>query len=147
MASLKVTFLGHASFRFESDAETVVYYDPWLTGNPVAAITLDDVKRADIVVVSHGHNDHIRDAFDICARTRATLVCGNETSLVATRYGMQRDKDALPLNPGGSVRVADVRVRLVQAVHASGSLSPNLKLGAPVEMRTSGQTAAPAVSS
>ena len=57
MASVKITFIGHASFRFESE-KSVTYFDPWLDSNPTAEMTLGQIKKADIVIASHGHRDH-----------------------------------------------------------------------------------------
>ena len=133
MAHVKVTYIGHASFRMVSEEGTTIYYDPWLDENPVACIKRDDIDRADIVVASHGHNDHVRDAFEICERTNATFVGNYEMCLVAQAHGLELGKRAFALNPGGSTDLADVRITLVQAFHNSGSLSPNLAWGAPPE--------------
>ena len=67
---MKVTYLGHASFKVESDGKTV-YVDPWLNG-PTSPISVDDVDKADIVLVTHDHGDHgYPEAVEICKRTGA----------------------------------------------------------------------------
>jgi L-ascorbate metabolism protein UlaG (beta-lactamase superfamily) len=131
MASVKITYIGHASFRFESERGTVIYYDPWLDENPIATMSREDVDHADIVIVSHGHNDHMRDAFEVCGRTGATFVGNYESCLIAQAHGLEIGDRAVPLNPGGSATVGDTRITLVQAFHAAGSVSPNLALGPP----------------
>ncbi|MFW9810142.1 MAG: MBL fold metallo-hydrolase, partial [Candidatus Thorarchaeota archaeon] len=74
---MKVTFLGHASFKIEEDGKTV-YIDPWLTG-PTSPITIDDVDTADIVLITHDHTDHgFVEGRDICKRTGAVFVALNE---------------------------------------------------------------------
>ncbi|GIX07678.1 MAG: metal-dependent hydrolase [Candidatus Poribacteria bacterium] len=133
MASVEITYIGHASFRFVSEEGTTIYIDPWLDGNPLAAIGLDAVKRADLVVVTHGHNDHIRHAFEICQKTGAAFVGNYEAALVARAHGLDPARQVVGLNPGGSAAFRDVRITLTQAVHASGSLSPNLIYGPPPE--------------
>ena len=62
MASVKITFIGHASFRFESD-KSVTYFDAWFDDNPTAKMKLSQVRKADIAIASHGHGDHIGDGF------------------------------------------------------------------------------------
>ena len=102
MASAKITFLGHASFRFESEKGTVVFFDTWLDENPTARLKVSQVRKADIVIASHGHNDHVGDSFAICKRTRARFVGNYEMCLVAEAHGLKLGSRAVPLNPGGS---------------------------------------------
>lgn len=119
MASIKIDFLGHASFRLESDG-TVIYFDPWLDDNPACALSVDDVTRADIVIATHGHIDHIGDSFAIAKKTGATFVGSYEMCVVAEQvigYALD-DEQALPLNPGGTGRVKNVAITLVQAHHS-----------------------------
>lgn len=128
MASLKITFLGHASFRLESN-RSVTYFDAWLDNNPTAKAKVAQIKKADIVVATHGHNDHIGDSYEICKRTRAKFVGNYELCAVAEQaHGLKMGARALPMNPGGSVKVKDVRLTMTQA-HHSQSLSPNVTGG------------------
>ncbi|MHA1575890.1 MAG: MBL fold metallo-hydrolase, partial [Candidatus Thorarchaeota archaeon] len=53
---MKVTFLGHAAFKIESDGKTV-FIDPWLSG-PTSSMKTDEVENADICLVTHDHGDH-----------------------------------------------------------------------------------------
>jgi L-ascorbate metabolism protein UlaG (beta-lactamase superfamily) len=132
MPSLTITLLGHASFRFEPDAGPVIYFDPWLDGNPTCRLGVADVDRADIVVATHGHNDHIGDSFALCERTGATFVGNYELCLVAARHGLEVGKRAMPFNPGGTLALDGVRITATQAFH-SLSMSPRQNLGAPPE--------------
>ena len=132
MATAKITYLGHASFRFESQKGTVIYFDPWLDANPTATLKVAQVRKADIVIASHGHNDHVADAFELCRRTKAKFVGNYELCLVAQEHGLKLGSRALPMNPGGTVKVKDVSITMTQAIH-SQSLSPNLSKGAPPE--------------
>ncbi len=117
---MKVTFLGHASFKIEEDGK-IVYVDPWLTG-PTSPITVDDVDKADIVLVTHDHGDHgYAEALGICKNTGATFVAINE---LAHKAGSQGVKDIHTLNIGGSVNIGGVVVTLVQAFHSSGVGAP-----------------------
>ncbi len=117
---MKVTFLGHASFKIEEDGKTV-YVDPWLTG-PTSPITIDDVDKADIVLVTHDHTDHgFVEGRDICKRTGAYFVALNE---LAHKAGEQGVENIHTLNIGGSVNIGGVVVTLVQAFHSSGVGAP-----------------------
>ena len=125
MASVKITYIGHASFLFESDKGTAVYFDAWLDDNPTAKMKLADVKKADVVIASHGHNDHIGDSYAICKQTRAKFVGNYELCLVAEAQGLKMGSRALSMNPGGTVKVKDLNITMTQAFH-SQSLSPNV---------------------
>jgi len=124
MAQLKITYLGHASFRFESEQGTVSYFDPWLDDNPTATLSRDQVDRADIVLATHGHADHIGDSFEICKRTSAAFVGDYELCEVATAVGVT-EESLRPLNPGGSTTIRDVEITMTQA-HHSQSLSDHV---------------------
>lgn len=117
---MKITYLGHASFKIEEDGK-IVYVDPWLTG-PTSPITVDDVDKADIVLVTHDHGDHgYAEALGICKNTGATFVAINE---LAHKAGSQGVKEIHTLNIGGSVNIGGVVVTLVQAFHSSGIAAP-----------------------
>jgi L-ascorbate metabolism protein UlaG (beta-lactamase superfamily) len=118
MGSIKIDFLGHASFRFKLDG-TVVYFDPWLDDNPVCSLKVADVKKADIVIATHGHIDHIGDSFQIVRQTGATFVSNYEMCVVAESVaGIKLDEQSVALNPGGTGRVRNVEITLVQAHHS-----------------------------
>ena len=132
MASVKVTYLGHASFRFESEKGTVIYFDAWLDENPTAKMKVSQVRKADVVIATHGHNDHVGDSFAICKRTRAKLVGCYEMCLTAEQHGLKLGSRSMPMNPGGTVKIKDVSITMTQAIH-SLSMSPNLVKGAPAD--------------
>jgi L-ascorbate metabolism protein UlaG (beta-lactamase superfamily) len=91
-----------------------VYIDPFLKGNPTAAVQPDQIKQADLVVVTHGHGDHLGDAFEICKKTGATLASINEIAVAASE---SEGITAEPMAIGGSVDVDGVTVHLVNAQH------------------------------
>ncbi len=132
MASIKVTLLGHASMLFEPDSGEKIYLDPWLDGSPACSLSVDDIEEADIVVATHGHNDHIGDSYALCQKTGATFVGNYELCVVASQNGLSLGEMAIPFNPGGTVTVGDVRITATQAFH-SLSMSPNQSLGASPE--------------
>ncbi len=125
MASVKITFIGHASFRFESDKGSVTYFDAWFDENPTAKMKLGQVNKADIVIASHGHTDHIGDSYEICKKTKAKFVGSYELCLVAETHGIKMPNRAKSLNPGGSVKIKDVNLTMTQAIH-SMSMAPHV---------------------
>ncbi|WP_297536328.1 metal-dependent hydrolase [Thermococcus sp.] len=68
---VKVKFLGHAAFLIEGSKKILI--DPFLSGNPQAAVKPEDVE-ADLILVTHAHGDHIGDAVEIAKRTGAKIV-------------------------------------------------------------------------
>ena len=117
---MQVTYLGHASFKIESDGKTI-YVDPWLNG-PTSPIKVDDVTEVDICLVTHDHGDHgYAEAVEICKKTGATFVAINELALKAKEDGVE---NVHTLNIGGSVEVGGVIVTLVQAFHSSSIGTP-----------------------
>ena len=69
-----LTWLGHASFRLDTEAGTRVYIDPFLTGNPKCPENERTPERCDLVVLTHGHGDHVGDAVDIAKRFECPVV-------------------------------------------------------------------------
>lgn len=111
---LKFTFYGHSCFQLDDGAHKVLT-DPFLTGNPKAAISADKVE-ADTILLSHAHGDHFGDAQAIAARTGADVVGVPEVlgllDLPAAKlHGM---------NLGGSLNLPFGKVRMTLAQHSSG---------------------------
>ena len=63
---MKITWWGHAAIQIEGSK--IVIIDPFLTGNPVAAISPDKINQADLVAVTHDHGDHLGDALPFVSR-------------------------------------------------------------------------------
>lgn len=111
---LKFSFYGHSCFCLD-DGTHKVLTDPFLTGNPKAAISADKVE-ADTILLSHAHGDHFGDAQAIAARTGADVVGVPEVlgllDLPAAKlHGM---------NLGGSLNLPFGKVRMTLAQHSSG---------------------------
>jgi len=116
----KIRWLGHSGFEIEL-ANKILLIDPWLTGNPLAAVTASDIKKADVVCVTHDHGDHLGDAIEICKRTGATFVGIYELGVFAEENGV---KDVVGINIGGTVGVKGISVTMVQAFHSSTRGAP-----------------------
>ena len=71
MADTQLTWLGHASFRFDSPGGKRVYVDPFLNGNPKTPDNEKEPERVDIIAITHGHGDHVGDTVDIWKAAQA----------------------------------------------------------------------------
>jgi L-ascorbate metabolism protein UlaG (beta-lactamase superfamily) len=110
---MEVRFLGHAGFAL-ADGDTTVLIDPFLTGNPKAAIGAEDVA-ATAILLTHGHGDHIGDTVAIAKRTGAPAVAIVE---IANELG-EDGIDVFDPNMGGTVKFEWGWVKLVPAWHTS----------------------------
>lgn len=111
--AVEVTWYGHACFSIVGGGATLLT-DPFLTGNPLAAATADEVS-ADYILVSHAHGDHLGDAVPIAKRTGATIIANFE---IATYCGNE-GANAHPLHIGGGRDFPFGRVKLTIAHHGS----------------------------
>jgi L-ascorbate metabolism protein UlaG (beta-lactamase superfamily) len=111
---MQIRFLGHAAFALEHDGKTILV-DPFLSGNPKAAATADEVA-ADAIFLTHGHGDHLGDTVDIAKRTGATVVAIVELAGELTEAGLENVMDP---NIGGTVDLGWASVRLTPAWHTS----------------------------
>jgi len=115
--STRFRWLGHSALLLENDGRNVLV-DPFLTGNPKAAITADEAP-ADLILISHGHGDHVGDAVAIAKRTGAAVATNYEISewLKQPEQGLKRVEG---LQHGGGFTFDDwVRVKLTLAFHGS----------------------------
>jgi L-ascorbate metabolism protein UlaG (beta-lactamase superfamily) len=110
----RVRWLGHAALLLESDGKRVLV-DPFLTGNPAAAATADEVQ-SDFILVSHGHADHLGDTIPIAKRTGATVVCNYEISGWLEKQGLKKVHGQ---QHGGGHAFPFGRVKLTLAFHGS----------------------------
>jgi L-ascorbate metabolism protein UlaG (beta-lactamase superfamily) len=110
---MNIRFLGHSCFEL-SEGNTTVLIDPFLTGNPKAAISADDAN-ATTILLSHGHGDHIGDTVAIAKRTGAPVVAIVE---LANELGAEGVTVHDP-NLGGTVKFDWGWVKLVPAWHTS----------------------------
>lgn len=112
----KLTWLGHASFRLETNG-TTIYIDPWVMGNPSCPEEDKTVEKADVLLCTHGHFDHIGDAVAIARQHNPTVVGIFE---LATWLGKKGAKTVAAMNKGGSQTVGPIRVTMTHAVHSCG---------------------------
>jgi L-ascorbate metabolism protein UlaG (beta-lactamase superfamily) len=113
-----LTWLGHASFRLDTAAGTRIYIDPWLSG-PTCPDRERVAERADLVVITHGHSDHVGDAVAMNRQLGCPVVAQVEVRGWLTGQGAADDGMAHSANKGGTIRVAGIGITLTDANHSS----------------------------
>jgi L-ascorbate metabolism protein UlaG (beta-lactamase superfamily) len=112
---MNLTFFGHACFEVTVNGKRLLF-DPFITPNSLASdIKLADIK-ADYILVSHGHVDHIADLVELQKLTGATVISNFEIVSWAAKQGVTKTH---PLNHGGGYRFEFGRVKYVNAIHSS----------------------------
>jgi len=112
---MKFTYYGQSAFSLEIDGQHLVF-DPFITPNLMAKdIDIQSIK-ADYVLLSHGHYDHIVDALDIAKNNDATIVSNFE---IISWYGTNGYKKGHPMNHGGQWQFDFGKVKFTNAVHSS----------------------------
>lgn len=114
---VKLTWLGHATFRMETPGGKTIIIDPWIMGNPACPATEKEVKRVDIMLITHGHGDHIGDAVEIAKRHKPKVVAIPEMVAWLEKKGVLH---TAMMNKGGTQAVDDIRVTMVHADHSCG---------------------------
>jgi L-ascorbate metabolism protein UlaG (beta-lactamase superfamily) len=126
---MKITWFGHSCFRIETGS-SIILIDPFLKGNPTFERSGIDWHQAIAgvthVALTHGHDDHLGDAAEICKRNGATLFAVFELAMHVKQGGAQKLE---PMNTGGTVFTEDFELTLTQALHSSSS--SNTYLGNP----------------
>ncbi|MCS6835506.1 MAG: metal-dependent hydrolase [Anaerolineae bacterium] len=107
-------WLAHSGIWFDVDGHHLLV-DPFLTGNPLAPISADEIK-AEVILLTHGHGDHLGDTIAIAQRTGATVVCNFEIGNWLMARGVTNVHQG---NPGGWYRNDWMAAKFVQAFHSS----------------------------
>jgi L-ascorbate metabolism protein UlaG (beta-lactamase superfamily) len=114
---VQADWIGHAAWLIEGKDRIAI--DPFITGNPKTQRKADSI-RCDIIVVTHGHADHLGDTVEIAKKNNATVCAIYEIGEYLAAQGVKTEQ----MNKGGSVKVKNSRIRLVEAVHSGDYMPP-----------------------
>lgn len=110
---MKVSYHGHSVVKIETNGKTILI-DPFITGNELCDLDAETVK-ADVILLTHGHNDHVGDTVEIAKRNDALVVALNELAIYLGRKGITTHG----MNLGGAYEFDFGRVKYTQAFHGS----------------------------
>ncbi len=116
-----LTWLGHSAFRVESPSGKRIYVDPFLHSNPKCPESELEPESCDLILVTHGHGDHVGDTVAIHRRFGCPVVAQVELRGWLTAQGVADDGQAHSINKGGTASVEGVKVTLTHANHSSSA--------------------------
>ena len=113
------TWIGHGTWRARSAEGKELLLDPWVMNNPVAPAHLKSVDKVDLMLITHGHFDHVHDAVEIAKAHRPAIVTMPELAAWMESKGVQ-GAGARAMNKGGTQDVDGIKVTMVHAEHSCG---------------------------
>jgi L-ascorbate metabolism protein UlaG (beta-lactamase superfamily) len=119
MPDTTLTWLGHATFRFDTPGGKRVYVDPFLNGNPKCPESEVDPERVDVIALTHAHGDHLGDTVELAKKHGCTVIAPVE---LADWLQMKHElQNVLDPNKGGTVSVDGLKFTLTNAHHSSSN--------------------------
>lgn len=122
---LAITWLGHATVHITTPQGTEILIDPFLEQNPKYPQRYKLPEKLDLLLLTHGHGDHLGDAVSVAKKHRPQVVAIFE---LATWVGSKGVQDTVSMNLGGSYKYKDVTVSMVEARHSSSIQDGNANL-------------------
>lgn len=114
---IKLTWLGHATFRIQTKSGRTILIDPWVMGNLKCPEKEKSVKKLDVMLITHSHMDHIGDAVEIGKQHKPKTVANPELCHWLGKKGVE---NLAEMNKGGTQVLDDIKVTMVHADHSCG---------------------------
>ena len=113
---MQIKWLGHSAFEIKTNNKTILL-DPALKINPNAAVKPKDIKKADYILISHGHFDHLGDSIEIAKKTKANIIAMPELAVYCQKKGV---KNINMLNYCTPMDFGKIKIGLVPVAHSGG---------------------------
>jgi L-ascorbate metabolism protein UlaG (beta-lactamase superfamily) len=118
-AEVSFTWVGHGTWKARSAKGKEIIIDPWVMNNPVAPENLKKVEKCDLMLITHGHFDHVHDALEIAKAHKPKVISNFEITSWLGSKGVD-ESTLIGGNAGGTIEVDGIRVTLVHAEHSCG---------------------------
>jgi len=121
---IEVLWLGHSATRITSTTGKVILIDPFLKKNPMTPAKYKDLEalgKVDLILVTHGHRDHVEDLVELARLTGAIVVANWEYALQLVKLGLLDAEKTVAMNKGGTVAPLGrgIKIHMVPADHSS----------------------------
>lgn len=114
---IRITYPGHAGLKLQTPLGRIILVDPWMRDNPVCPEPLKMHEKADLILITHGHGDHMdADLPALIGRTGAKFIGPGSVRWYLVQKGVQ---GAVAMNTGGTVEVNGIAVTMTPAFHGS----------------------------
>ena len=122
---VSIKYLGHGTFAFRSPGGKRVLIDPWIEQNPSCPDSDKRLDGIDLMLITHGHFDHLQDAVQLAGQFQPKIACIFEIGHWLEQQGVQ---NVSSMNKGGSQELEGIRITMVDARHSSGIITPEGEL-------------------
>ncbi len=109
---MNIKFIGHAAVELETDVKILI--DPYISNNPLCNNSPEDFSP-DVILLTHGHSDHIGDAIEIAQRKSCTIYAMAELAKWISKKGVKTHG----FNIGGELNISSTSIYVTQAIHSS----------------------------
>lgn len=118
MRNTRFQFFGFSTFMITTDKGTKILIDPYLNDNAASPMKADELERVDLIIVSHGAFDHMKDTAEIAIKHGCPVICGGEVKPLLMEQGVSEEQITITVW-GLMVEQAGIKVRPVQSMHRS----------------------------
>lgn len=116
---MKISYHGHSVVKIETEGKTILI-DPFITGNGLTDLKVEE-QKPDVILLTHGHNDHVGDTVEIAKASNALVVAPNELAVYLGWQGLNTH----PMHIGGASQFDFGKVKFTQAFHGSSYTTPD----------------------
>lgn len=120
---IRVKWFGHSAFLIYGDKGNILI-DPFLNENSLSPVKANELNDIDIILVTHGHFDHLGDTIEIATRNKSKVVAIAELATYLSKFGI----DTLGMNFGGKVEINGIKIWMFPAIHSSSIIDNTGKI-------------------